>query len=82
MNNYDPKIPENVKVIRSQEFSQEQWMQLKGDDEIIKQIIICAESGRPFRILKQELDFYRKHDLPLPTFHPDIRHEHRKLLRA
>jgi hypothetical protein len=29
-----------------------------------------------------ELDFYREHQLPLPQFHPDIRHEKRARLRS
>jgi formylmethanofuran dehydrogenase subunit E len=34
-------------------------------------------SKRPFRITKQEIDFYVKHNIPLPTKHPDIRHKER-----
>ncbi|MCX6807789.1 MAG: hypothetical protein NTZ80_03270, partial [Patescibacteria group bacterium] len=36
---------------------------------------------KPFRIIKQELDFYRKHNLPLPKRHPDQRHKDRLSLR-
>ena len=75
-NNYDPVIPEWANVVKS-----DQIESLKSDDEILKSIFICEVSGRPFRIIKQELEFYRKHNLPLPTKHPDIRHEERIKLR-
>ena len=40
------------------------------DDGILEKVIVCETTGKPFRIIKQELEFYRKHDLPLPTKHP------------
>lgn len=43
------------------------------DDSIVQKIILCKETGKPFRIIQQELDFYRKHNIPLPTKHQDIR---------
>ncbi len=51
------------------------------DEEILKGAIVCEVSGKPFRIIRQELDFYRKHNLPLPTKHPDVRHAERMALR-
>lgn len=51
-------------------------------DNIINKAIICEVSGRPFRIVKPELEFYRTHGIPLPTKHPDIRHEERLAKRA
>jgi hypothetical protein len=30
-------------------------------DDIVNKIIVCEETSKPFRILKQELQFYRKH---------------------
>ncbi len=50
-------------------------------DDILQQAIICEVSGKPFRIIKQELEFYRRHNLPLPTKHPDVRHAERMKLR-
>lgn len=43
-------------------------------NDILKQAIICETTGKPFRIVKQELEFYRKYSLPLPKRHPDRRH--------
>jgi len=42
--------------------------------ELLNGILKCEINGRPFRIIQQELKFYIKHQLPIPTKHPDIRH--------
>ncbi len=39
-------------------------------DEILNEAIVCEASGKPFRITKNELEFYRRMNLPLPTKHP------------
>jgi hypothetical protein len=77
----DPKIPDNVKVIKPKEYSDKERSVLRESEDITKQIIVCSESGRPFRIIQSELSFYRKHDLPLPKFHPDVRNNLRMKLR-
>ncbi|RIL06768.1 MAG: hypothetical protein DCC75_10605 [Proteobacteria bacterium] len=46
----------------------------EADDSILQQAIICEATSRPFRIVSQELNFYKKHRLPLPRRHPDQRH--------
>ncbi|HBH19934.1 MAG TPA: hypothetical protein DEB30_03385 [Candidatus Peribacter riflensis] len=43
-------------------------------DDIVNWAIKCDATGRPFRIIRQELDLYRKMKLPIPHFHPDERH--------
>ena len=50
-------------------------------DTLIGQPIRCAVTGRPFRIIKQEMDFYRRMGLPLPRLHYDERHRRRMALR-
>ena len=50
-------------------------------DDILNKAIICEITGRPFRIVKMELDFYRRHNLPLPHRHPDQRHLERMQLK-
>lgn len=72
--NYDPVVPAWVEVL--------QWDQIPMDPDsvdssILKKILVCEVSGRPYRIIKQELAFYQKHNLPLPRKHPDIRHKER-----
>ena len=42
-------------------------------DDILNWAIECEATKKPFRIIKQELDFYRKHGLPIPRRHPDKR---------
>ncbi len=44
---------------------------------ILQQIISCEVSWRLFKITKQELDFYRINNIPVPHKHPDIRHQER-----
>jgi hypothetical protein len=39
-------------------------------DDILNKAIICEATGKPFRIVKAELDFYKKSNLPVPTRHP------------
>ncbi len=35
-------------------------------DEIVKEILACAMCGRNYKIISQELTFYRKMDIPIP----------------
>ena len=37
----------------------------------------CAKTGRLFRIVGKDLEFYRKHSIPLPRHHPHERHLNR-----
>jgi hypothetical protein len=50
-------------------------------DDIFNWAIECEITKKPFRIIKQELDFYRKHNLPIPRRHPDQRHLDRIALK-
>jgi len=49
----------------------------KISDNVLNKAIICEESGRPFRIIASELEFYRRMKLPLPNIHPSLRIEKR-----
>jgi len=53
----------------------------KIPDDILNWAVECEVTGKPFRIIKQELEFYRKHNLPIPRRHPDQRHSDRIKLR-
>ena len=46
-------------------------------DDILNWAVECEVSKKPFRIMKQELDFYRKHSLSIPKRHPDERYKER-----
>lgn len=50
------------------------------DESILKKAIVCAESGRPFRIQPSELAFYQQQGLPLPVFHPSVRIQRRQAI--
>ncbi len=50
-------------------------------DDILNWAIECEISWKPFRIIRQELAFYRKHSLPIPKRHPDVRHMDRMKMR-
>ncbi|MDD4319181.1 MAG: hypothetical protein PHW10_02560 [Candidatus Peribacteraceae bacterium] len=50
-------------------------------DDVLNWAVKSEASRRPFRITRQELQFYRAHDLPLPRLHPEERHEARILQR-
>jgi hypothetical protein len=43
-------------------------------DDVLNWAIECQKSKKLFRIIKMELDFYRKYNFPLPKLHPDERH--------
>ena len=40
------------------------------DDSILSKAIFDEQSKKKFRLVRYELDFYRKHNLPLPREHP------------
>ena len=50
-------------------------------DAIVDWAIECEATKRPFRIIRQELNFYRTMELSVPHFHPDERHKRRMALR-
>src|SRR3989338_6670797 len=42
-------------------------------DDIVKQRVICAETGLSYNIAPHELAFYKEHGIPLPRRHFDLR---------
>ncbi len=51
-------------------------------EKLLSSPIICRETRRPFKIIKQELDFYCKFSIPIPRHHPDIRYRQRCAQRS
>jgi len=49
--------------------------------DIIGKRLLCAETKRSYNIIKQEFDFYKKFNLPLPTTHWLVRRERLILVR-
>jgi hypothetical protein len=50
-------------------------------DDILNWAVECEASGRPFKIIKQELEFCRLMRIPVPRFHHDERYYRRMALR-
>ena len=50
-------------------------------DSLTQEIYSCAKTGKNYRIIPQELDFYRRQKLPLPRLCPDSRYANRLELR-
>jgi len=51
------------------------------DDEILKWAISSEKTGELYKIIPQELEFYKRFNLPLPRLTPFERHMERQLLR-
>lgn len=46
-------------------------------EDLAGKVIVCEETGRPFKIIKQEFDFYKKFTIPLPRLHWEARMKRR-----
>ena len=75
---YEPPFPRVEKIIPASKLPSDIT---QIPDDILNWAIECEVTKKPFRIIKQELEFYRKHHLPIPHRHPDVRHEDRMKLR-
>jgi len=75
---YEAPFPKVEKIIPAAKLPEDIT---KIPDDILNWAIECEVTGKPFRIIKQELEFYRKHNLPIPRRHPDQRHLDRMALR-
>ncbi|MDC0358402.1 hypothetical protein OAO01_06255 [Oligoflexia bacterium] len=51
------------------------------DDAVLKEVFVCEDTQRPYKLQQVELAFYRKLALPLPRLHHDERHRRRMFLR-
>jgi len=50
-------------------------------DDICKQILTCEKTGKPYKIIPQELKFYRQQNLPVPRLCPEQRLKERMAMR-
>ncbi|MBU1683283.1 hypothetical protein KJ742_05035 [Patescibacteria group bacterium] len=50
-------------------------------DDICKAILVCEVTGKNYKIIPQELNFYKQFNLPIPRRCPDQRHLDRMALR-
>lgn len=70
--------PPNIELVKAKELSID-INEIPND--ILSKTIECEESHLPFKLQNSELNFYRQMNLPIPHFHPDVRHFHRLALR-
>ena len=75
------QVDEMPKVEKVIEASQLPETIIDIPDDILNWAIRCEVTGRPFRIIRQELEFYRNLQLPIPHVHPDERHKRRMMRR-
>lgn len=68
---YELPMPENVRTINGIDVPSSIE---EIPDDILQWAILCEVTGRPFKIIKQELDFYRIRGLPVPKRSPKQRH--------
>lgn len=68
---YEPPLPEGIKTIPADRLPTS--IQDVPDD-VLHWAILCEKTGKPFRIIKQEIDFYRTRGLSIPRRSPKQRH--------
>jgi len=51
-------------------------------DDVCKNILVCEKSGKLYKIIPQELEFYRRMHVPIPKCSPNQRHYDRMSLRT
>ena len=73
-NAYDATLPQWIQILKGNEIPIDP---AEFTDDLLQKIFICEVSNRPYRLIKQELSFYRTYGLPLPRKHPDVRYEER-----
>ncbi len=67
---YKPPLPKVDKIISASKLPEDIH---EIPDDILNWAIECEVTKKPFRIIQQELAFYRKYNLPVPRKHPDQR---------
>ncbi len=49
----------------------------EADESICKKVLLCQKTGRPYKLIPQELAFYKALHIPIPRVCPDQRHKER-----
>lgn len=57
-----PKIPDSIHDVT---------------DDILKETLVCEETGRLYKLVPQELKLYRQLEIPVPRYAPETRNRHR-----
>ena len=75
---YETPFPKVAKIIPANKLPEDIT---EIPDDILNWAIECEITKKPFRIIRPELEFYKKYSLPIPKRHPDQRHLDRMSLR-
>ncbi len=69
---WQEEIPSDIDLTKFEVLKPEQVPDDIADvrNDILDKVILCEKTGKPFRITKFELEFYRQKNLPLPIVHP------------
>jgi len=78
---YPINIPEGMARIEAKDLPALKKLNKDLEKKILNTAIICEDSWKPYRITQQELNFYKKNNLPIPQKHPNIRYIERMNLR-
>jgi hypothetical protein len=69
--NYKNNTEYNIEVITPPDLIQD------VDNSILNKAIKCETTGKLFKLIKMELDFYKRFNLPVPNKSPFVRHNER-----
>jgi len=75
---YRPPPPAVARTIRAAELPRSVE---ELPDDILRCGVLCEATGKPFRLIREELDFRRANRLAPPRRHPEQRHAERRALR-
>jgi hypothetical protein len=80
---YNESAVQDYFPLKKEEVQERGWLWRDHADEAstVDKALTCEATHRPFRIIKQELEYYRRMNLPIPRLHPDERHRRRMALR-
>ena len=78
---YQAPAPQAQKVITAELMQKLPDNIQNTPDDITNWALTCESTGKIYKIIKQELAFYRAHNIPIPRKHPDQRHKERMALR-
>ena len=71
---YEPPLPAEVAIVDPRELD---LLIAEVKDSVLSGAVRCKESGKPFRIVPLELEFYLKKGLRIPNWSPRVRHRRR-----
>lgn len=64
----EPNIPEGIRLRDPQREVPSNVRDVP--ENVVNDALVCEKTGKPFRVVPDELQFYRKMNIPLPTKHP------------